>query len=320
MGDYKSYIQEDESHTKSVTFGKDTMRYFSHLHQYDDKINEMKHNKLLNSKKSSKKKIKKKSKQKLKKLPNNSDDQLEFKQISLPWPFNKTQPIPDAGMKVLSNFASNSLLSVSKTGLTPNELLSTIKGIECNSKSNSKHLSKSTIGRSIPSNIAAYVEQNECYLTPQKNSIILKRKKKKEKNIKSVPSPFQPSSCNESLSDNTNSKVEIGSNTTPASKININDDEIILTSAQYLEDDSLITMTDFDGEISASKLSQSSQIDGVSEMYTTQIETSSKNPKKKKKKRNKKILKKNKINKIMKMINSPVYGIYVDPIFNDSVI
>ena len=93
---------------------------------------------------------------------------------------------------------------------------------------------------------------------------------------------------------------------------------MILTNAQHLEDDSLITMTEFDGEFSASELSQISQISGVSQISITKIETSSKNLKKKKKKMRKyKKIKKNEMRE--KMLNSPLYSIYVKPIVNDFV-
>merc|ERR1712070_1182278 len=91
--------------------------------------------------------------------------------------------------------------------------------------------------------------------------------------------------CNQSLFDNP-SNVELGSITAPTSEINVNYyDEMILTNAEHLEDDRLITMSDFDCETSASKLSQISQTDGVSENHTTNVETSSMNLNLKKKKK-----------------------------------
>ena len=316
--DYDSYIKEEASLTRRVTFGEDTMRYFNRMHSTSkqNKYNEINKDKDDSSKILSKKSKKKKYTKKLKKSPTKSNSKpgkLDFRQVSLPWPFNKVKSIPNAGLKMLSNFASNALISTSITGLTPEKLKSTINGNESITKSSSKDASKISKIKPTPTKIAAYVEQNECILTPQKNSSSMKSKKKKSKRYKSrSPSRNPSSSFAESSTDSSTTKTST-TNTTPKTSRNIItnaliDDSTAFRSAKDLEDDSLINLTEYDGELSLSELDRVSQLSGVSFVSVTKTTTS-----KKKKKKKLKIRKKT-IN--LDILNSPVYSVYVKPVVN----
>ncbi len=300
--------EEDEvGHFKRVTFGDDTMAYFN---------DELSNDSIVKNTKSNMKKFKAKPKKK-----------MIFKQISLPWPFHNVQKIQNAGMRMLSKFASNSLLSTSITGLTPKKLQNAINSDKPAIQFSNTSASQSDKIKAATSKISAYIEHDECIFKSNKR---FKKKKKKalEGNNNSMTNNNSSLSLEASSFNAMQPTASTASNfsSTPSSSYII--EEWKLRSAMDLEEDSMVDTAKIQNdEVINSELYQ---LNGISQIVVSSVETTNTTDVtevndatdvtttllKVRKTKKKKTLRKKEL--LPEVHNSDVFAIYVEPVISDA--